>query len=84
MVGLTLRVWEKLSNGPVAESVYVTDAIKNIYKSGVFRLRDEGGGFRQKMEVLGGNGSWSVSNQLSTPYHLPPGSQTILSFMEQK
>lgn len=44
MVGLTLRVWEKSSNGPVAESVYVTDAIKNIYKSGVFRLRDAGRG----------------------------------------
>lgn len=36
------------------------------------------------MEVLGGPGSWSVSNQLSTPYRLPPGSQTNLSFIEQK
>lgn len=55
MVGLTLRVWEKSSNRPVAESVYVTDAIKNIYKSGVFRLRDGGeGGFRRRMEVLRG------------------------------
>lgn len=28
----------KSGNGRVAESVYVPDAIKNIYKSGVFRL----------------------------------------------
>lgn len=55
MVGLTLRVWEKSSNRPVAESVYVTDAIKNIYKSGVFRLRDAGGGaFNGGWRFLGG------------------------------
>lgn len=43
VVGLSPRVWEKSSDGPVAESVYVTRAIKNIYKSGVFRLHDAGG-----------------------------------------
>lgn len=43
MSSLTLRVWEKLSNRPVAESVYIMNAIKNIYKSGVFRLGEAGG-----------------------------------------
>jgi len=55
VVGLTLRVWEKSSNGPVAESVYVTDAIKNIYKSDVFRLRDAGrGAFDRGWRFWGG------------------------------
>ena len=35
--GVWGRVWEKWSR---TGSVYVTDAIKNIYKSGVFRLWD--------------------------------------------
>lgn len=35
-------MWEKSSDGSGAESVYVTNAIKNIYKSGVFRLGDDG------------------------------------------
>ncbi len=71
VVGLTLRVWEKSSNRPVAESVYVTDAIKNIYKSGVFRLRDAGGGL--STEDGGFWGDWQleclkpVFNPISSP-----------------
>ena len=44
------RVWEKSSR---AGSVYVTDAIKNIYKSGVFRLWDS---LREQAKEGGRNG----------------------------
>ncbi len=64
-------MWEKSSNGSVAESVYVTDAIKNIYKSGVFRLKDAGGGL--SMENGGFWGDWQLEclklafNPISSP-----------------